>query len=190
MPNLMFGYMGSTGIPADEKVVRSTATPVDKTAPPAVESNVPDFNEVAETDPNPNLGMVSRTVASHWVEGEQSAPFWGAEVDQQWQHNTLVDRQVSSSGTAASREASGQFGHGTMSYAVGIEPTSDLREGGRFGNEYFAADKQPIQETAGDYMSVPPGYDQMATAKAAATGKTQARKAGNSAYDTWWNGGQ
>jgi hypothetical protein len=189
MTSLMFGVMGNHGVPVDEKVVRSTALPVEKDAPAAMESDVPQWNEPAETDQNVNLGMNTRTLASHWVEGEQSAPFWQGAVDQNIQHNALVDGRISSSGTAAQREAAGQFGHGTASYAIGIEPVGDLREGGAFGNEYFAAGKPDIQETAGNYMSVPPGYDQATTGKVAQTGKVVAHQAATSAYDAWWNGG-
>lgn len=188
--NLLFGVMGNNGVPADEKVVRATATPVDSGAPAAVESDVPQWGEKMETDGNQNLGIVNRTKASHWVEGEQSAPFWQAEVDAQTQHNYLIDRQISSSGTAASREASGQFGHGTLSYAVGIEPVSDLREGGKMGNDYLAVGKPDIQSTMNNEMSVPPGYDHQSVGMAAATGKTAAREAAASPYDTWWRGGQ
>lgn len=189
MTSLMFGTMGNFGIPADEKVVRSTATPVQQDAPPAMESDAPQWNEIAETDPNPNLGMVNRTVASHWVEGEQYPPFWGPSVDDQANHNYIIDRQVSSSGTAAAREASGEFGHGTAKYAVGIEPVKDLTDGGKMGNEYFAAGKPDIQSTMGDEMSIPPGYDQMTMARANAAGKENARAASGSLYDAWWNGG-
>lgn len=189
MPNMLFGLMGNTEVPLDEKVVRSTAPPVEKDAPPAMESDVPQFNEPMETDQNPNLGMNNRTLASHWVEGQQSAPFWQGQVDNQFEHNAIVDSTISTKGTAAAREAAGQFGHGTLSYAVGIEPVSDLRDGGKMGNEYFAAGKPDIQSTAGEYMSVPPGYDQTAKGKAAATGKVAMKEAAASAYDTWWNGG-
>lgn len=190
MTSLLFGTMGNYGIPADEKVVRSTATPVDKTAPAAMESNAPAWNEIAETDGNPNLGIVNRTVASHWVEGQQSAPFWSAEVDDQAQHNLIIDRQVSSSGTAAQREASGQFGHGTASYAIGIEPQGDLRDGGKLGNDYFSAGKPDIQSTSGDYMTVPPGYDGAVSAQVAMAGKDASRDSGAGIYDAWWKGGQ
>lgn len=186
MPNMLFGLIGNAGTPADEKVVRSTATPVDKTAAPAVQDHVPDFNEKPETDDNPNLGMVNRQLASLWVEGSQYAPFWGAEVSEQAEHNLIIDKQVSTSGTAAAREAAGQFGHGTASYAVGIEPTSDLRDGGKLGNDYFSAGKPDIQETAGNYMTTPPGYDQATAAAASYSAKGAARDSGNSAYDAYW----
>jgi len=190
--NLLFGVMGNTGVPVDEAVVRSTATPVEKDAPAAVQAEAPDFNEPADTDPNPDLGMVNRTLASHWVQGEQYAPFWQSAVTDQFTHNAIIDKQVSTSGTAAAREANGEFGHGTASYAVGIEPQSDLRDGGKMGNEYFSAGKPDIQNTAGNYMSVPPGYDNGVSALVSATGKQNARDAnqgGISPYDAWWNGG-
>ena len=188
--NLLFGVMGNNGIPADEKVVRSTATPVQTDAPPAMESDAPQWNETMETDQNPNLGIVNRTVASHWVKGKHYPPFWGPSVDDQYQHNAIVDKQVSTSGTAAQREAAGEYGHGTAKYAIGIEPTGDLREGGKMGNEYFAAERMNVNGMAGDYMSVPPGYDGTYTAQAAQAGKTASRESGNSPYDAWWRGGQ
>lgn len=187
MPNLLFGIAGNTEVPLDERTVRSTAVPVDETAPAAVQDDAPEPNEV-EVDSNPNLPIVNRQLASHWVEGEQYPPFWGTEVAEQYEHNAIIDRQVSTSGTAAARESAGQFGHGTASYAIGIEPVGDLRDGGKMGNEYFAAGKPDIQETAGAYMTTPPGYDQGVTAKVNATGKNASRAA-NSAYDAWWNGG-
>lgn len=189
MPNMLFGLMGNTEVPLDEKVVRSTAPPVEKDAPAAMESDSPQWNEVVETDQNPNLGMNNRTLASHWIKGQQTPPFWQGQVDTQFEHNAIVDSRISTAGTAAQREAAGQFGHGTLSYAVGIEPVGDLREGGKMGNEYFSAGKPDIQESAGMYMSVPPGYDQQTKGKAAAAGAAGMREAAASAYDTWWQGG-
>lgn len=189
MTSLLFGVMGNNGIPVDEKVVRSTATPVVDDKPAAMQEDVPEFNEGVEPDPDPNLGIVNRTLASNWTEGEQYAPFWQGQVSDQWTHNALIDRQVSTSGTAAAREASGEFGHGTAKYAIGIEPVQDLREGGAMGNEYFSAGKPDIQQTAGNYMTQPPGYDQSPSIMASATGKDAARVAnqsGNSPYDQFW----
>lgn len=189
MPNLLFGLVGNTEIPLDEKVVRSTATPVVDDAPAAMQEAPPDFNDTQDHDPNPNLGIVNRQLASHWVEGEQYSPFWQAAVDQQYEHNAIIDRQVSTSGTAAAREAAGQFGHGTAKYAVGIEPVGDLRDGGKMGNEYFSAGKPDIQEPAGNFMTVAPGYDQGVTGKVNQSGKTITRNA-YSVYNAWWNEGK
>jgi|SRR5215471_8103151 len=189
MPNLLFGLVGNTAIPTDEKVVRSTATPVVVDAPAAMQEAPPDFNERPQGDSNPNLGMVNRQTASHWVEGEQYPPFWGGAVNDQWHHNAIIDSQISTSGTAAAREAAGQFGHGTAKYAVGIEPVSDLRDGGKMGNEYLSVGKPDIQEPAGNYMTVAPGYDQGITAKVNAAGKDGVRNS-YSVYNAWWNEGK
>lgn len=189
MTSLYFGMLRD-GVPADEKVVRTTAEPYEHDAPPAVQDSMPDMQEVAN-DPNPDLGMTSRQRASHWVEGQQGAPNWIPESDAQYQHNAIVDRQVASSGTAAAREARGEWGHGTMSYAVGIAPVADLTEGGKMGNEYFVRTPRDIQETSDEtMMSVPPGYDQSTKGRVSALGKVEGRAAAVAAqYDAFWNGG-
>lgn len=189
MTSLFMGSLVNTGVPADEAVIRSTATPVDINAPAAMQDDMPEMEEV-ETDPNPNLGMVNRQLASKWHEPESSVPDWIPNVDASNQHNDIVNRQVSSSGFSAGQEAAGNWGHGTMGYAVGIEPVGDLREGGKMGNEYFKVNERPIQETAGNEMSVPPGYDHSALRSLSQTGKNNARDAATSAYDDYWNGGK
>lgn len=182
MPSLFFGLIKRDGVPADENVVRRNTTPVEIAAPPAEMDSAPDFNEVS-TDTNPQLGLEPRQLASHVHPSEQYAPFWAQQVNGQSEHNEIVDRQVSTSGTAAAREASGQFGHGTLMVTEGIEPVQDLRDGGKFGNEYFTRHDRDVQEGAGNYMTTPPGQDQNTMAKVAATGKSAAARArDNSAY--------
>jgi hypothetical protein len=190
MTSLYFGLLRD-GVPADEKVVRSTTVPYEHDAPPAVMDSQPDRNEFA-SDPNPHLGMNNRQLASHWIQGVKSAPFWKKRVDDNHLHNDLIDRQVSSSGTAAQREANGEFGHGSLSYAVGIEPVGDLTDGGAMGNEYFVRNERDIQDTSDNtMMSIPPGYDQSTTGRVAATGKKLSREAAQAAlYDAFWNEGK
>lgn len=190
MTSLFFGQLNTVGVPADEKIVRSTTAVVQVGAPPAMQDDMPTMGEV-ETDRNPLLGMSSRQMASKWVEGEQFVPeiqleqLAGADA-----HNGIVDRQVSSSGTAASRESSGVWGHGTAKYAVGIEPVGDLRDGGRMGNEYFVRAERDVQTGMGDYMTPAAGADQNTKGQVAALGKDNARKAASAAlYNTFWNGG-
>lgn len=189
MTSLYFGVLRE-GVPADEKVVRSTATPYDKDAPAAVADSMPDRGE-SFNDTNPALGMVGRQLASMWVQGSKYVPFWKGQVDESFEHNAIVDRQVSTSGTAAQREAAGEFGHGSASYAVGIEPVSDLTDGGAFGNEYFKTNDRDIQETSDNtMMSVPPGYDQSVKGRVAAEGKVAARQSAMAGmYNSFWNGG-
>lgn len=189
MTSLYFGTLRQ-GVPADEKVVRQTATPYDRDTPAAMQDSMPDRGEL-ETDPNPDLGMVGRQKGSLWRQGSRFLPWWKGSVDESYEHNAIIDRQVSSSGTAAAREASGEWGHGTASYAVGIEPVSDLTDGGSFGNEYFKRNDREIQETSDNsMMSVPPGYDQSVKGRVAAEGKVAARVSSMGAYNTFWNNGE
>lgn len=190
MTSLYFGMLRD-GVPADEKVVRSTTEVYERDAPAAMQENPPEFQEV-ETDDNPNLGMVNRQLASVWTPSQKSIPPWLAETDSQTEHNAIVDRQVATSGTAAAREARGEWGHGTMAYAIGIEPVGDLRDGGKMSNEYFVRTDRDIQETSDNtMMSVPPGYDQSVKGRVAAEGKVGARESAQaSAYDTYWNEGR
>lgn len=187
MTSLFMGTVNTTGVPADEVVVRSTATPVDVNARPAVMDDMPEPQEV-ETDSNPNLGMVNRQLASHWVEGSNADFTRDAEiVSAQNASNQMVNKQVSTSGTAASRELAGQT-HKNLSYAVGIEPVDGLIDGHAMGNTYFVRHERPVQETAGDYMT--PNADMSARAGIAAYGNEAARNAAASGmYNLWWNGG-
>jgi hypothetical protein len=191
MTSLFFGQLNTVGVPADEKVVRSTTAVVQVDAPPAMQEDMPMRGEV-ETDPNPLLGMSSRQMASKWVEGEQFVPeIQLDELARADDHNGMVDRQVSSSGTAAGRESGGQWGHGTASFAIGIEPVGDLVEGGSFGNTYFERNPRDIQAGMGEYMTPAAGSaDQNTKGGVAALGKDNARKAASAAlYNTFWNGG-
>lgn len=187
MTSLMMGHLMQSAVPADEKVVRNTAVPYFADKPAAVADDMPVMGEV-ETDHDPNLGMVNRQVASHWIPSERGVPAWAEQVGDQYEHNAIVDRQVSTAGYSARKEASGQWGHGTLSAAVGIEPTGDLVDGGRFGNDYFVRHPRGIQDTSDNtMMSTTTAPD----ADIAAAGMANARKAAQAAlYNTYWNGGQ
>lgn len=182
-------WQSRDGVPvADENIVRRNTYPVEADAPPAEAKGMPQPQEV-ETDPNPNLGMVGRQVASDWHEPTQYAPFWGPSVDQNHDYNDRIDRQVSTSGTAAAREAAGEFGHGTLGHAVGIEPVGDLVDPNtKMGNTYFVRNERDIQETAGSEMSVPPGMDRDTVGAVAGLGKDDARDATQaSQYAAWYS---
>jgi len=190
LSSLFFGMLNGTGVPADEKVVRATAVPVSEGASPAVASAAPQTHGV-DIDPNPELGMVERQQAPYYIPSVKSAPFWDDVTGAHNRHNEIIDHQISTSGTAAAREAAGQFGHGTMPVAIGIEPVGDLQDGGRLTNEYFLAHDKPIQSTMGEVMTTPPGYDQSKTVSTTAAGKQAARDAAQAAlYSQWWNGGK
>lgn len=188
MPSLFYGMVSNGSVPADENAVRRNTAPVEVDAAPAEQTAAPDFNEVT-TDSNRNLGLDTRQLASHVIPTEKYRPFWIEEVTGADEHNSIVDRQVSSSGTAAQRESAGQFGHGTLMVTEGIEPVQDLRDGGKMGNEYFTRHDRDVQEGMGDYMSQPPGTDQGTMALVAATGKTAAQVSREAAmYSAYLNG--
>ncbi len=192
MTNLFFGHLSNTPVPADENVVRMTTAPVEMDAPAAVQDDTPEFNKY-ESDPNPHLGMATRTLASDWHEGEQFTPSWKETVDNNHNLNDIVNRQVSSSGYAAQQEAAGRWGHGTASYAVGIEPVHDL-DGGQFGNEYFEANAQGANESAGNYMqpATSDGITRGVASSAARENQREASQAAliNSWYQSMLGGGQ
>ena len=179
MPSIMFGQLQDAEIPIDENAVRSTATPANEGAPPAETPNTPEFNEF-DTYSEESVGMSTRNVTGEYFPIEKSSPSWADDVDQAHLANDLIDRQVSSSGTAASRERAGEFGHGTMAVSKAIEPV--IREGGAMGNDYFAANDPDIQSSATPETGIQPdlqgyGPGRENVGGTAAYGKTAARDA-------------
>lgn len=170
-------------IPVQEKLVRSTTEAIQVDGPAAEMEGAPQFNEV-ETDANPSLGMVTRQLASDWHASEQYVPSW-ANRSNPTSSFGYVNEKVDSDGTAARREMTGEFGHGTMGYAIGIEPV--IREGGQFGADYFAVDPRLIQETAGDYMGVVSTQDHDAISATAGQAVRNAKDAGAAGqYASWY----
>lgn len=189
MTNLFLGHLSRASVPADQETVRATATPVYQDKPAAVQQDTPVQNQV-QTDSDPNLGMESRQLASHWTEGVQSAPFWGADVAGYTETTRVINEQVSTSGTAAQREMAGQFGHGSLSYAVGIEPVKDLTQGGKMTNDYFVRTDRIIQDTADNTMMTPGIQSTDVKAQISERGKRNARNAAAAGmYAQFWNGG-
>ena len=189
MASTLFYGLLRDGVPNDENTVRATTAPVDPNALAAAQDHTPVIEEVT-TDSDSNLsGIATRQKASYWHESEQYTPSWLANASDQSRF-TLVNEQVASSGTAAAREEAGQFGHGTMRYAVGIEPVFDLADNGarKLGNDYFTRNERGPQDTASTtMMSVPPGYDHSDTISSIADGKTNAREASQAAmYAAWF----
>lgn len=187
MTSLILGSINTGAIPVDENTVRNTATPVYDGDPAAEQDDAPELNEI-RTDTNPHLGMVGRQLGSHVIPMQKSIPPWLNGVNHNADTNDIVNRQVSTSGTAAAREASGQWGHGTILITEGIEPVQGLTDGGRFDNAYFAANDPGIQSSAGNFMSTAPGQDYTVPGLVAATGKANARAATqSSSYDAFYN---
>jgi hypothetical protein len=183
MPSILFGQLQDADIPIDENAVRSTATPVDPGRDAADIDNAPEFNEL-DTDPNDHVGMSTRGVSGDYTPIEKFSPSWSDDVDQAHNANDIIDRQVSSSGTAAAREKAGEYGHGTMAVTRSIEPV--IRDGGAMGNDYFAAYDPDIQSSMtretgiqADSQGYGPGRENVGNV--AAYGKTASREASQSA---------
>lgn len=190
MSSLFMGAINYGPVPADEKAVRNTATPVDDDKPAAMAEDMPEQQEF-ESDPDPSLGMSSRQLASKWSEGQHAnASAWSSDVAETSLSTTLINQQVSTSGTAADRELAGQT-HKNLSYAIGIEPVQDLADiNHKMGNTYFVRNERVVQEGITNSMSVPPGQDHSAVPGIAMYGKDAARDAYQSnLYNAFWNGG-
>ena len=170
--------------PQEQKQVRSTTETVDRNAPAAVERDAPEFNEVERSEQQ-HSGLRLSNLASHYIPSHQYAPGWAGNAQVTPSFAGINERQAVV-GTAAGRELSGEQGHGTMSYAVGLEPT--IREGGAFGNDYFTADHPGIQPSMGSYMEMAPGYDRDVSASASSQAKTDAHSAVADGYMSVWSG--
>jgi len=155
-------------VPDDEAKVRSSVTVVDKAAPPAVEAAPPEYND-AGTDPDTEGGLTTRQLASY-VRPSQQYPL-PEESNANTDFASRINDQVSTSGTAAAREASGQWGHGTMQVIEGIEPAQQ----GIFGDEYFAAERPEFRSETDLSPAQPADPDTLAQAQA--TGVANSRDA-------------
>jgi len=166
-------FLGAAGsVPQTESEVRSTLDPIRNDNSTAEATRAPEWNEFESDESGELLGLSPRTVGSDTNDSEQSAPFWTAQATADY--NGPIDDQVATSGTAASRESRGEFGHGTMQYAEGIEPV--IRDGGAYGNDYFTTIGADIQDGAGNYMT-PNGGDAWGQADQQAQGNAAARAA-------------
>lgn len=122
---------------SDAEKVRSTITVVDDSQPASVADDRPSFNRT-ETDPETEGGLTPHQVAPFVTPSERYVNPMLAEAN--IDHNRIVNDQVSTSGTAAAREAAGQWGHGTMGYADSVEPLYSEADLG-MGEAYFDADR-------------------------------------------------
>lgn len=146
MSTLLLSQNHAASMPADDSEVRSTITVVNNEAPPSVASDLPDYN-TAERDPDTEGGLTPRAVSDFVVPSERWVPEVGnANTD----FSAPIDNQVSTSGTAAAREMSGRWGHGSARWSDATEPT--IREGAAFNDTYFAANRPGIQDGTLDYM--------------------------------------
>lgn len=153
-----------------EANVRDTVTTVQADAPSSVAPDAPDFNET-DTDPITEGGLTPHQMASHVIPSERYVPNIGnANTD----FSAPVDSRISTSGTAAQREMTGQWGHGTLKVVQGIEPT--IRDGHAYGADYFVAHDRPKAHADGEITPSEP-TDPMTSAVAQSAGTAGARQA-------------
>lgn len=175
MSGILMWHVGdSQGASLTEEEAQTTVEPIRTDPEMAEAAHAPEFNEIDTDESGQLVGLAPRLVGSDTVDTEKYPPWWAEFADQN--HNSIVDNQVSSSGTAAAREMAGQQGHGTMQYALGIEP--EIRPGAAFGNDYFLSNPAVIQDGAGAYMN-PIDNDNWANAIAQSVGTQNARTAYN-----------
>lgn len=165
-------YPQSGPVPSTEAEVRTTITTVDDADPAAVSDHTPDFNE-HETDPDTLGGITTRQLASHVIPSERYVPNVDASASSE--HSEIVNRQVSTSGTAAAKEAAGQWGHGTFKVVEGIEPT--IRDGSALGSDYFSAGAHDVGTTSAPYMTPSQTADPTTRGDAVATAQIAAHRA-------------
>jgi hypothetical protein len=161
--------------PSDETHVRSTVTVVSHDDPPAVSDHAPEFNE-HETDPDTAGGLTTRQLGSHVIPSVRYPPAIGNADENLFK---VINEQVSSSGTAAARELTGQWGHGTLKVVEGIEPT--IRDGDQFGADYFVSTPRP-DAGSGSQLTPSQPADPDTLAAAQATGIANARAAYGAFY--------
>lgn len=175
-------FLGAAeGVPQHESKVRSTVEPIRDDSTDAEQHKPPDWNEL-DTDSSGELVGLSPRVAGSDTIDTQKYPAWWIPLSGV-NHNELVDNQVASSGTAASRESAGQQGHGTTQYAEGIEPV--IRDGAAYGQDYFDAGEADIQEGSGHYMA-PVVSDDWANSLAQNDATNNARRAAQSSVINSW----
>jgi hypothetical protein len=179
----MWALGARSSVPQNEDAARSTVEPIRTDSENAEQVGAPEWNE-RETDESGQLvGLSPRTPGSDTILTEKSPPPFAEFATAN--HNAIIDNQIASSGTAAAREMAGQRGHGTMQYAIGIDP---LNPAERFGNDYFVRGAMGINEGGGDYMT-PPDQDNWGSQVAQANANANGRKAYNdSLYRNFFSG--
>lgn len=171
MSTLLYG-MQRTPIPTDEAKVRSTVTVVQADAPASEAPHTPDVNEKL-SDTETEGGLTSRDLAPH-VATHRERPSTLPHAFAHSRHDEDVNERVSSDGTAAAREASGEWGHGTIYATEGIEPT--IHDGHRFGADYFVTHPRAASH-AGAYLTPAETSDPAIRARAQAGATANAREA-------------
>lgn len=179
MTNLVAGLMATPVKQSDPlDKVRSTVTTVTDDVP-SVATGVPEQGNL-ETDPNTDGGLTPHAVASKVTPREKYAPATESRGD----HMTVVNARISSSGTAAAREAAGEWGHGTLPVYDAMTRPAD---GTAFDETYFKREERGANATAGAYMTPHNEADQATLEKVQQVGKSRAREDNVNIYQAMYS---
>ena len=169
MSTLFYTARSESITPSDTlENVRSTVTTVDKAADASVATTTPERGRL-ETDPVTEGGLTTHQVSSTVNPSVKAPP----QTVSHAQHNDALNASWSGAGTAADREARGEWGHGTAYSQDAIERIPD---GIAFSETYFARDRRAPNEQIGDYMSADAPTNRELEA-AAASAREQMREA-------------
>lgn len=175
MSTLLLGSNFAGESAMDEDDVRSTVTVIDNESATATAEREPEFNTM-ERDPDTEGGLTDRNVSDYVTPSERWIPNTGnANRD----FAAPINSQVSTSGTAAERELAGHWGHGSARWSDATEPT--IREGNKFEDTYFSANRPPIQDGSMDYMLPSRTPDSSNAQDSQVAAKAAAVKAANAA---------
>ena len=135
-------------VPSDTlENVRSTVTTVNPDADASVATSTPERGRL-ETDPATEGGLTTHQVASQVDPVERTVS--ATAVTAHSQHQDSLNASWSNAGTAAAREAAGEWGHGTVYSQDAIERIPD---GTAFNETYFARERRGPNEEVTNYMS-------------------------------------
>lgn len=144
----------------------------------------PERGEVL-TDPDPRIGLTRHNVASRFhPHGDgKSAPWWAVLTPGWAKRQEQLSEQQAAQGYGPSREMAGEFGHGSVAWAEGIETNTTPA----LGQDYFIV--APHDLNYGDQSAdmgdgVRPTEQSIGhTANAALARKN----ANDAALDRWWS---
>lgn len=171
MSTLAFLNTEAAKIPQSDTLdnVRSTVTTVDPDSDASVAVSTPERGRL-ETDPHTDGGLTTHQVSSQVNPSDQYAPATVSRGD----HNDALNASWSEVGTAAAREAAGQWGHGT---AYSQDSMERIPDGVAFEETYFARDRRGMNEEVSDFMSPTDTVDGQSLQNTAQAGMNAARQA-------------
>lgn len=171
MSTLAFLNTEASKIPQSDTLenVRSTVTTVDKDSDASVAVSTPEAGRL-ETDPHTDGGLTTHQVSSHVEPSQRYAPATQSHSS----HSDALNNSWSEVGTAAQREAAGQWGHGTLKVQ---DAMTRIPDGTAFEETYFQRDRRGMNEQVTDYMAPSNPVDGSALQNTAQAGMNAARQA-------------